>query len=245
MGEVHTVLGTRVEMPVQVRAATAFMAVFPVPTMAAQSLIEHTGLEILQYRPGRGLCTLVFVDYVDGDLGPYNEFGVCFLVRDHTRRDRGLRGDLRDLATGRAGVLIHQLPVDGEFTRAAGRGIWGFPKILADFDVDHAAPTKRGTVRCDGELIAEMSVAPGVPVPGKGIAASLAACSHLDGTTRRTTWEMNPSGVRTRLGGAALRLGAHPVAEELRRLGLPRRALLTSSIPDLRMTFGDAVTIGR
>ena len=24
----------------------------------------------------------VLVDYVDGDLGPYNEFGVCFLVED-------------------------------------------------------------------------------------------------------------------------------------------------------------------
>lgn len=237
--------GTPVEMPVQIRAATAFMAVFSVPTAAAQSLIGHTGLEVLQYRPGHGVCTLVFVDYVDGDLGPYNEFGVCFLVRDHTRRGGGVRADLRDLATGGAGALIHQLPVDGAFTRAAGRGIWGFPKILADFDVDHDSSTKRGTVRCDGELIAELSVAPGIPVPGKGIAASLAAYSHLDGTTRRTAWEMNPRGVRTRLGGATLRLGAHPIAEELRALGLPRRALVTSSIPDLKMTFGDAVTVDR
>ncbi|MCL2536630.1 MAG: acetoacetate decarboxylase family protein, partial [Nocardiaceae bacterium] len=71
----HEVLGKRVHMPVQIRTASAFMAMYSVPTKAAQRLIEHTGLEILQYRPGRGLCGLVFVDYVDGDLGPYNEFG--------------------------------------------------------------------------------------------------------------------------------------------------------------------------
>ena len=46
------------------------MAMYSVPTAAAQSLIDYTGLEILQFRPGRGICVLVFVDYVDGDLGP-------------------------------------------------------------------------------------------------------------------------------------------------------------------------------
>lgn len=236
----HMVLGTPVEMPVQIRTATAFMGMFSVPADRAQSLIADTGLEILQYRPGHGLCTIVFVDYIDGDLGPYNEFGVCFLVRDHTRRGGGVTQDLRALAAGEAGVLIHRLPVDGEFTLAAGRGIWGFPKTLADFDVDHRSGAKRGTVSGDGRLIAELSVAPGIPVPGKGIAASLAAYSHLDGVRRRTTWEMNPSGVRTRLGGATLKLGTHPIAEELKTLGLPKRALVTSSIPDLKMTFGDA-----
>jgi len=239
----HLVLGTPVTMPVRVRAATAFMGMFPVPVGPAQDLVAHTGLEILQYRPGRGICTLVFVDYVDGDLGPYNEFGVCFLVRDHRSRGGGIVSDWRSLLGGQAGALIHHLPVDGDFTLAAGRGIWGFPKTLADFDADHDGTTKRGSVSADGSLIAELTVAPGIPVPGKGIAASLAAYSHLDGVTRRTTWEMNPSGVRTRLGGATLRLGTHPIADELRRLGLPRRALASSSIPELRMTFGDAAEI--
>ncbi len=64
------VLGTPVEIPVQVRTATAFMAVFSVPASPAQTLIDHTGLELLQYRPGRGVCTLVFVDYVDATSAP-------------------------------------------------------------------------------------------------------------------------------------------------------------------------------
>ena len=239
----HLIEGRTVEMPVRVRTATAFMGVFSVSADRAQSSIAPTGLEILRYRPGRGLCTLVFVDYVDGDLGPYNEFGVCFLVRDHQQQQGGVLGDLRQLATGGAGALIHHLPVDGDFTLAAGRGIWGFPKTLADFDVDHRSSTRRGSVSADGSLIAELTVSPGIAVPGKGIAASLAAYSHLGGVTRRTTWEMNPSGVRTRPGGGSLRLGTHPIADELRSLGLPRRALVTSTIPDLKMTFGSATKI--
>ncbi len=240
----HLIQGRSVEMPVEVRTATAFMGVFSVSADRAQSSIASTGLEILRYRPGRALCTLVFVDYVDGDLGPYNEFGVCFLVRDHRQRGGGVLGDLRQLTTGGAGALIHHLPVDGDFTLAAGRGIWGFPKTLAEFDVDHRSSTKRGSVSADGSLIAELTVSPGITLPGKGIAASLAAYSHLDGVTRRTTWEMNPSGVRTRPAGGTLTLGTHPIADELRSLGLPRRPLITSSISDLKMTFGSATEVG-
>ncbi|TQC46462.1 acetoacetate decarboxylase [Rhodococcus sp. WS4] len=236
----HQVLGKQVDMPVEIRAASAFMAMYSVPTAAAQSLIDYTGLEILQFRPGRGVCVLVFVDYVDGDLGPYNEFGVAFLVRDHRSDGTSVPQDLKALVRGRAGALIHHLPVDGDFTLAAGRGIWGFPKVLADFDVDHAGSIKRGSVSRDGRLIAQLSVKPGISVPGSGASTSLAAYSHLDGLTRFTTWDMKPSEVRTRPGGAELKLGSHPIADELRSLGLPKRALVTSSIPDLKMTFGDA-----
>ncbi|WP_430330816.1 acetoacetate decarboxylase family protein [Rhodococcus sp. ACT016] len=240
----HQILGKQVDMPVEIRTASAFMAMYSVPTAAAQRLIDYTGLEILQYRPGRGLCGLVFVDYVDGDLGPYNEFGVTFMVRNH--RERGpwsVLGDLRSLTKGTAGALIHQLPVDGEFTLAAGRGIWGFPKILADFEADHISKVRRGRVSQDGRLIAELSVKQGLPTPGGGANTSLKAYSHLDGVTRHTAWDMKPTGVRSRIGGAELRLGNHPIADELRSLGLPRRALMTTTIPELRMTFGDAAGV--
>ena len=199
-------------MPIEIRSASAFTASYAVPARAAQQLIDYSGLRVQRIGPGRAMCTLVFVTYVDGDLGPYNEFGVSFLVR------------------GR-GVLIHRLPVDGEFTMAAGRGIWGFPKELADFDIDGT----HGVIRQDGQLIVDLQVKPGIKLPSPN--AALDAFSHLDGVTRRTSWRMKPAGVRTRLGGATLQLGGHPWAQELAALGLPKRALMTSVIPQLPMTF--------
>ncbi|MGW5074684.1 acetoacetate decarboxylase family protein [Rhodococcus sp. NPDC004095] len=239
----HDVLGQQVEMPVRVRQATAFMAMYSVPTAAAQRLIDPTGLQILQFRPGRGLCALVFVDYVDGDLGPYNEFGVVFMVRDHRTSGGSTLTDLTALAKGRSGALIHQLPVDGDFTLAAGRGIWGFPKVLADFRADHSSDVKHASVSQDGRLIADLTVKPGFRTPDRASSTTMQAYSHLDGVTRRTDWEWNPSGVRTRLGGAELTLGSHPIADELRSLELPRRALMTTSIPDLKMEFGDSISL--
>lgn len=231
-------------MPVRIRLAHAFMATYLVPAEQAQCLIDYSGLRILRLPGGRALCTLVFVDYVDGDLGPYNEFGVSFMVRHHTAAAASGIGALRALTTGRAGVLIHKLPVDGDFTLAAGRGIWGFPKELAEFAVDHDSRTRSGALHQNGQLIADLSVRRGFATPRRRAAgSSFDAYSHIDGVTRCTRWEMRPSGMRARFGGAELTLGEHAIAAELRSLGLPRRALMSSSVGRLAMTFEDAIAI--
>ncbi|MBD0323815.1 MAG: acetoacetate decarboxylase family protein [Aldersonia sp.] len=239
----YHVLGQTVAMPVEIRLANAFTAVYSVSAPAAQRAIDYSGLKILPIRPGRGACCLVFVNYVDGDLGPYNEFGICFLVRPHDAPSDSPLADLRSLASGRAGVLIHRLPVDGEFTMAAGRGIWGFPKELADFDVDHAGTVRRGALHQNGQPIVDLAVRAGVRIPGQGARMSLDAYSHTDGTTRHVPWKMHPQNMRSRPGGATLRLGGHPWAAELAGLGLSKRALFSSVIPTLGMTFEDATVV--
>ncbi|QRY61565.1 acetoacetate decarboxylase family protein [Gordonia sp. PDNC005] len=245
----HTVLGTSVSMPVEIRSARCFMAGFSASATAVDRAIAERGdsdLKPLQVRPGRTMCMLVFVDYIDGDLGPYNEFGVCFLVEDPGSTRPSKLGALRSLVKGDAHALIHELPVDGDFTLAAGRGIWGFPKVLADFDVDHTSPIKTGRVLQDGKLIAELDVRRGISVPDNSSEAVLQSYAQLDGVTRRTPWRLtSTTGTRTRIGGATLRLGDHPMADELRRLKLSRHALMSSSVSDLSMRFEDAVVITR
>jgi hypothetical protein len=49
--------------------------------------------------------------------------------------------------------------------------------------------------------------------------------------------------VRTRFGGVRIWLGDHPYAKELASLGLPKRAMLSSSADQVQMTFGDAQEI--
>ena len=242
----HQVLDRTVTIPVHIRHATCFVAGFTADATAVSAAIARAGdgttrLRPLQIRPGRTMCMLVFVDYIDGDLGPYNEFGVCLLVEDPADPPASRLAALRSLAKGDARALIHRLPVDGEFTMAAGRGIWGFPKILADFDVDHDSPTKHGRVSADGRLIVDLTVGKGLPVPDTSGETVLNAYSQLDGILRSTPWRMTATAnTRTRIGGASLTLGDHEIAQELRGLKLSRRALMTSSVGHLEMTFGDA-----
>lgn len=258
----HDVLGTTVTMPVEIRVARCFVAGFTADATAIQHAIDAEGgrtpdgattpnaerpgarLSPLRIRGDRGLCMLVFVEYIDGDLGPYHEFGVCFLVGDPTEPAPSPIAALRSLFTGDARALIHRLPVDGEFTLAAGRGIWGFPKTLADFDVDHESSTRHGRVSANGALIVDLRVKPGLRLPASSVDTTLAAYSQLDGVTRTTPWRLRSiCGTRTRLGGARLQLGDHPIADELRSLHLSRHALMTSSVRSLAMTFDDAEPI--
>ncbi|MFI0447822.1 acetoacetate decarboxylase family protein [Actinomadura sp. 6N118] len=227
----HVIQGERVTMPVRIRDAAVASAMFAVPAAPAQAVIDYSGLRVATPIPGRrAICSLAFIRYADGDLGPYHEFAVAFLVRSPDG--------------GPIGAFIHWLPVNQAFTLDAGRTIWGFPKEIADIPMDLTSRIKRCAVRLGGRTALELAVKPGLPMPGGAAAPKVDAYSCLDGVTRRTPWTMSPSGVRLRPGGASLKLGDHPVADELRGLGLHgARALSSSTVAHLAMEFADAVEV--
>lgn len=244
-GPAHQVLGRTLWMPVRIRRASAVIALFGCPAGDVQQLVDYSGLRVLEHRAGRALVGLIHVRYVEGDLGRYDELGVAVVVRRHDDpAPTGRLGEVRALFSRRAGLFIHRLPVDGEFTMAAGREIWGFPKVLADFDVRQHGTERRVVLRQDGRTAVDLTVRPGLPVPLPALRLALRAYTCLDGVTRFTDWTLQPRGVRSRPGGATVLLGDHPLGLELARLGLPARALVSASLAQARMTFGDARTVG-
>lgn len=225
-------------MPVQIRAAEQHMAMYSVDADAAQRMIDYSGLRVYRHRPNRAMVVLMLMHYIDGDLGPYLEYGTNVMVNRPGSAESGLRG------LGSAGAFVHHLPVDGEFTLQAGRQIWGYPKVLADFTVRDGRPFGFD-VSIDGRLAVSMDFKPGLPVPSAFTAKPQvqSTFSHLDGVLRETEGQMRLSGVRYRPGGVRIRLGDHPYAKELAALGLPKRALLSSSVRNVQMTFADAKEI--
>jgi acetoacetate decarboxylase len=240
----HTIAGTVLTMPVRVRKADVHTAMFSVDAAAAQRLIDYSGLEVCLHRPGRAVVNLMLARYIDGDLGQYNEFGTCVMVNPPGSHARGLR------ALGDAAAFIHHLPVDQEFTLEAGRTIWGFPKIMADFDDRDGAAGRFGSfgfeVSEKGQFIAGLDWNAGLPVPSALTAKPqvLKTYTYADGTTREVPWEMTTSGLRFRPGGVKVRLGDHAYGRELASLGLPKRAMVSGSAAHVDMTFGDAQVLG-
>jgi hypothetical protein len=51
--------------------------------------------------------------------------------------------------------------------------------------------------------------------------------SYIDGRLHATTFTSGATEVGFALGGSTLALGDHPIADELRSLGLPRTSLMT------------------
>ena len=76
----HTIAGTVITMPVQIRQANQHMAMFSVDADAAQHLIDYSGLQVCRYLPGRAVVVLMLMHYIDGDLGQYYEFGTSVMV---------------------------------------------------------------------------------------------------------------------------------------------------------------------
>jgi hypothetical protein len=132
--------------------------------------------------------------------------------------------------------------VDQPFTLEAGTKIWGYPKVMADFTVrDNSQFGFDCSV--DGQLVIRMEFRRGLPIRLTPRTQSQLSYSNRDGVTRATAFENTMDGVRTRLGGVHIRLGDHPYAKELASLGLPKRAMLSSSAENVQMTFGDAQEI--
>jgi hypothetical protein len=185
------------------------------------------------------VVNLMLVRYIDGDLGQYHEFGTALMVNPPGSDARGLK------ALGDAAAFIHHLPVDQAFTLEAGRTIWGFPKIMADFSVRESGGFGFD-VSADGQHIAGIDFGGGLPVPSLFTSRPqvLKTYTYADGTTREVPWEMRVRGLRGRPGGATLRLGDHPYAKELASLGLPKRAMVSGAVGHVEMTFGDAQTLG-
>ncbi|MFI6900131.1 acetoacetate decarboxylase family protein [Nonomuraea sp. NPDC050394] len=232
----HLIQGRTVSLPVRVRDATVCSTMYPVRADAARAVIAYSGLDVAEVFPGKAICTLIFVDYRDGDLDTYHEFGVAFLVRQPGSAGVVGLSDLRNAA-----AFIHWLPVDQSFTMEAGRSMWGFPKELAEIDLRLSSPYKRCIVRKDGRLVIDLLLKPGFPVPRPAV--PLTAYTHRDGVTRKIPAEMSARGVRLRPGGALVRLGNHPIAKELSELGLPKRALLSTTVDRASMSFGAAVDL--
>jgi Acetoacetate decarboxylase (ADC) len=229
----HTIAGTVLTMPVEIRKAHQYMAMFSVDADAAQRMIDYSGLQVCRYLPGRAMVVLMLMHYVDGDLGEYYEYGTNVMVNPPGSNVSGPR------ALGSAGAFIHHLPVDQPFTLEAGTTIWGFPKVMADFTIRDGRQFGFD-VSIDGQLVVGMEFRPGLPIPMTPGTQTQRSYSHRDGVTREIPFEMTLTGVRYRLGGARVRLGDHPYAKELASLGLPKRALLSSSAANVQMSFDDA-----
>jgi hypothetical protein len=231
----YVIQGREVRLPVEVRDATAGVAFYLVPADAAQRLIEKSGLRVARVLPGRSICTIGAIEYKDGDLGRYHEIAVTFFVHERTARVVPFVGPLLGLLRGTLGAYIHQLPVDGEFTCEAGQTIWGFPKFMAEISIARDGERDTSVLRVDGEHVLTQTVrSGGTRTMGNRAQVSYA---YRDGVLYRTPSVMGGEEMGARPGGATLELGAHPIADELRSLGLPKRALFSTHIGRMRAVF--------
>jgi hypothetical protein len=176
----------------------------------------------------------VGVDYRDGDLGQYHEVGVCFLLRPRG----GSRLDVLTMIRNQAPAYIHRLPVTTSFSSEAGRHIWGFPKDVMDIDFADTDTTRTVTLRDEGRLVLQLAAPRGGAKKFSGV--DIEAMGSWGGPVQVTPAEMAGEGVKAGFRAGLLVLGDHPIADELRSLGLPKKPLVAGAIERFTGSFGQA-----
>ena len=222
----YDVAGRTVELPVQVRDASAGTALFEVDAVAAAALLPSDAFEVVEVAPGRAHFAIVVVDYRDNDLGSYHEVGLTLFVRP--------RGG------GEDGTFIVRLPVDQAFTCEAGQAIWGFPKTIEQIDLTYDADSLVCALTMDGELVLRIRL----PRGGSDVVPPMPMTSYTvrDGVPCATAFSQGGTGGQMVFdsAGVELELGTHPVAKELASLGLPAPAFMSTWTERVQMTFGEA-----
>jgi hypothetical protein len=222
----YQVLGQNVSLPVVVRDASSATVMFEVDRDAAQAL---SPFPVVESGPGTAQVAIILVDYRENDLGRYHEVGVVFFVQPEGRA---------------AGTYIRHLPVDQEFTNAAGNLIWGFPKTVQKIDVTSTETSTRWILTMDGEPVIDITA----PRGGDDEMPQMELSTYTlkDGAPHVTAFAQGGTESSLVIGGegVSLSLGSHPVAKELESLGLPDAPVVLSSwLGKMQATFGDAMPL--
>jgi hypothetical protein len=231
-----------VTFPVEVRHATAGSATFLVPAEPARALLPIPEIEIAEVLPGKALLSLAIIDYKDNDLGDYNEVSMAFFVRP---RGQGpaipYLGNMLDMMRSRLGTFIVHLPVDQAFTCEAGSVIWGFPKTVQQIDFQYGEDRASCELVYDGQHALTLSLPRG---GSKSLPQStMTGYTSIEGIAHRNEFTSGAEGFGVRFGGAEVQLGEGLIADQLRSLGLPKKAIMTTWMEKMYATFGPSLKL--
>lgn len=206
----------RFELPQRYYDWSFVMAHFPASTRRVRRLLPPgDALRPVEIVPGLAVVSLAAFEYRRArSLAPYNEVGVMVPVRHSPERSHPLLPLLYPERYG-VGFWVHYLPVTTPQADAAGREIWGFPKVVADIRFQDVGWTRRCRLRANGQDVLTLDAAMGET---RTEPREFHAFSIKDGTLLRTLVDTRAQyhGWFLRGGGASFTLGDHPVAQQLR-----------------------------
>ncbi|SFF91672.1 Acetoacetate decarboxylase (ADC) [Actinacidiphila alni] len=192
------------------------------PTKAIRARLPRE-LDPLEIAPGLGIVSVMAFRYDVCDIDFYTEAAVGIAVKP--ARHGGL--GLLDMVTGLKNDSLHSyvlsLPVSTEIAQVRGHDGYGFPKWVADLDVD--IDTERTSARIANDQDG-LDLALSAPTPkqtarptGEHV-STLTSYTTIDGAWHSTTSQINmlSSGAARFPRGLDLQLGEGRMSDDLRSL---------------------------
>lgn len=188
--------------------------------------LRGTGLVPCRFFNGKALVSLIFYNYRDVSIGPYDEVTITIVVRPLAFKDPGLylptflrrKGE----EWGSIGAYVLEMPVTIPRARAAGREIWGFPKFETRIPFRLTGRSFSFEVKDPGSedslVTVEGETSPGIPVK----ATDLVTFSNLNDSIWKTIVDVDAMYTLCLARDVSLRVGplTHGMARNISDLGL-------------------------
>jgi hypothetical protein len=207
-------------VPVFYYDAAVLGAAFLTPLAQVRAALPSPRMKPLRMTPWHALTTFSVYEYRDCDIGPYNEVSINIPVTID-KPAPVLTGVLRPPASGAMGYILH-LPVTTEIAWAAGVEFAGYPKVLAGIEIERKDGWVHGHWSDAGSHVLSLSVR---QLPERAIERSrVHALTVREGRILRSELMLSErqAGASRDPSDVVLRLGDHPVSQELRELRLGR-----------------------
>lgn len=219
--EITLSTGQTVSLPARTEATMA-AAILPADREAVADLLPP-GLSPIRAGWGTAsvwLMSVAYHDIDDGALEPYNEFAVVIHAIPGKISGVPYVSPFRNSGGG----YVWYMPVTHEPARAFGDEIWGYPKVVADIDIEETNGQMETTVTIDGDHFITLSVKRPWTFSRE---EDLTAYSRKDGTLQQIQLQLSGElGMWPYSRGVSVTLGDHPKARRLANLDFQDRAFV-------------------
>jgi Acetoacetate decarboxylase (ADC) len=221
-----------VDLPLRYWRADRFLAIFSADVDRIRAILPSPKLHPLMLAPGRAALAVTVFNFHETSLGPYGEIAIAPLVTESAFAPPMLPL-LAERILPWSGFIMH-LPVTSRLGRDAGREIWNYPKFLADMDFDRFSDRQSARLEENGRHILTLTVAQrGIAKPDDNPTKTFTV---QNGQLIKTTIR-NRGVAQVNVGPNAgnLELGDHPIADELRAVGVSLKPWITKNSLDFQV----------
>ena len=231
--EVRLSTGTQIGLPVRYYDWSALLAHFPAPAARVQEILPSPKLKPVLFLPGKAIVSIVAMEYRNiSDVAPYNEVAIMIPVLYQPSFNVPGLPLFFPQRFERLGLYVHHLPVTTQESYDFGVEIWGYPKFIAEIVFEDTSELRRCSLRADGKDILTLEVR---KWPTRARSINYYTYTVKDGRILKTPVQTQGQyGIARFRGGASYTLGNHHISEELRSMGIGKRALECQYAPRLQ-----------
>lgn len=234
-GRRFNIEGNDLGYPTLFHDGSTSVGMFVVSSKVANELIAASGFTAAEIAPGKAVMSLAGVHYTDTECGSYEEIGCAFFVNNIAGKPLiPYLGIWMNILRGKQPSFTWYLPVTEKSALECGIQMWGYPKTIEDIHHSKIDGRTVTTLHRDGEEVLRYSVSNHGLKTLKPIASPVYSIFEGKPHIGYLTQYLSQAGYGR---DGELLLSEHALVEPLRRLGLPKKPLISGHMGKLRFSM--------